>query len=57
MNDLAEIAPNVHRLTVGEPAFARVQPPNVFLVAGSERAVFIDTSYGRDEDHEAQMSL
>ena len=57
MNDVAEIAPNVHRLTVGEASFPRVQPPNVFLAAGQGRAVFVDTSYGRDEDHEAQLGL
>ena len=57
LNDLTEIAPNVHQLTAGQPAVSRVQPPNVFLAAGEERAVFIDTSFGRDEDHEAQVHL
>ena len=52
-----QIAPNVHQLTVGRPAFVGVQPPNVYLVAGSEGAAFIDTSFGRDEDFEAQVGL
>ena len=49
------IAPNVHQLTVGESAFVGVQPPNVFLVTGSDGAAFIDTSFGSDEDFEAQV--
>jgi ribonuclease/clavin/mitogillin len=51
------IAPNVHQLTVGEAAFVGVQPPNVYLVTGSDGAAFIDTSFGRDEDFEAQVGL
>ena len=52
-----QIAPNVHQLTVGEPAFVGVQPPNVCLVKGDDRAAFIDTSFGRDDDFDAQVGL
>lgn len=44
-----EISRNVHRLTVGEPAFPGVYPPNVFLVTG-KRAAFVDTGYERDDE-------
>ena len=52
-----EIAPNVHRVTVGEGAFAGVFAPNVYLVTGDERAAFIDTAHGKDEEVEAQLGL
>jgi glyoxylase-like metal-dependent hydrolase (beta-lactamase superfamily II) len=50
-----EIAPNVQCITVGEGAFEGVYAPNVYLVAGRDRAVFIDTAYSKDEEIRAHL--
>lgn len=52
-----EVAPNVHKVTVGQGAFAGVYAPNVFLVIGGGKAAFIDTAYGKDEEVKAQVEL
>jgi glyoxylase-like metal-dependent hydrolase (beta-lactamase superfamily II) len=52
-----EVAPNVHKVTVGQGAFAGVYAPNVFLVIGDRKAAFIDTAYGKDEEVKAQVGL
>ena len=51
------IAPNVHRVTVGQGAFVGVHSPNVYLVAGNDRVAFIDTAYGNDDEVKAQLDL
>ena len=55
MEKVAEIAHNVHCVTVGESALAGLYPPNVYLVTGDSRAVFIDTAYGKDEEVKAHL--
>ena len=52
-----EVAPNVHRVVVGEGAFVGVYAPNVYLVTGQGRAAFIDTAYGKDEEIQAHLEL
>lgn len=52
-----EIAPNVHRVTVGEGAFVGVYAPNVYLVKGESAAAFIDTAYGKDGEIETYLGL
>ena len=49
-----EIAPGVHQVAIGEGPFP---PPNVFFVAGEDRAAFIDTAFGRDEEVDAHLGL
>ena len=53
----SEIAPNVHRVTVGRGAFAGVYVPNVYLVTGEDEVAFLDTAYGKDQEVEAQLAL
>ena len=55
--DTSEIAPNVHRVTVGRGAFVGVYVPNVYLVIGENQVAFIDTAYGKDLEVEAQIEL
>ncbi len=50
-----KVTAHVKRITVGDSAFVGVYPPNVYLVAGDGKAVFIDTAYGKDEEVEAQL--
>ena len=52
-----KVADNVYRITVGESAFAGVYPPNVYLINGDGRAVFIDTAYGTDDELEAHLGM
>ena len=52
-----EIASNVYRVSVGQVAFVGVYAPNVYLVVGDDRAAFIDTAYGKDEEVDAQLKL
>lgn len=52
-----EVAPHVHRVTVGRGAFVGVYAPNVYLVAGEKRAAFIDTAYGKADEVEQQLRL
>ena len=54
---VTEIAPGVHQMVVGEGAHEGVYAPNVYLVVGSERAVIIDTAYGKDEEVEAYLDF
>ena len=51
------VAPNVHRVTVGQGAFTGVYAPNVYLVTGADRAAFIDTAYGEKEELAAHLEL
>ena len=52
-----EIVPNVHRITVGKgESIGLFSPdPNVYLVTGNGKAVFIDTAYGKDEEVKTQL--
>ena len=52
---IAEIAPGVHQMVVGEGAHEGVYAPNVYLVVGSDRAAIIDTAYGEDVEVEAYL--
>lgn len=52
---IAEIAPGVHQMVVGEGAHEGVYAPNVYLVVGQDRAAIIDTAYGKDEEVEAYL--
>lgn len=54
---VSDIAPNVKCITVGEGEFEGVYAPNVYLVQGRDRAIFIDTAYGKDEEIEAQVGF
>ena len=53
---ITEIAPGIYQMVVGESAHTGVYPPNVYLVVGNERAAFIDTAYGRDEELDAYLA-
>ena len=50
-----EVAPGVHQLVFGERIYAGLPPPNVYLVVGSQSAVFIDTGYDREEDVKSRI--
>ena len=52
-----EVAPGVHQIAVGQGEFAGVYAPNVCLVNGTDRAAFIDTAHGRDEEVKAHLGL
>ncbi len=52
-----EVTSHVHRITIGEGAFAGVYAPNVYLVVGDGGAAFIDTAYGKDEEVDAQVGV
>ena len=52
-----EVAPGVYQIAVGQGEFAGLYAPNVCLVAGSDRAAFIDTAYGRDDEVKAHLQL
>ena len=51
------VAPNVHRITVGQGESAGVDAPNVYLVTGEDRAAFVDTAHGSDEEVNAHLEL
>ena len=56
-----EIAPGIHQILMdGEPQPGRyggVYAPNVYLIVGQDKAVFIDTAYGEDNEIEAHLAL
>lgn len=52
---IAEIAPGVHQMTVGESAHRGVYPPNAYLVVGADRAAIIDSAYGKPEEVSAHL--
>ncbi len=52
---VSEIAPGVHQIVTGEGAHVGVYAPNVYLVVGSERAVFIDSAYGEPDEVDAHL--
>ena len=43
---IKKISNIVTQITVGEPDFPGVSPPNMWLVAGFDRCALIDTAYG-----------
>ena len=56
-----EIAPGIHRILLDQEArpgvYGGVYAPNVYLVIGRDRAVFIDTAYGKDDELKAHLDL
>ncbi len=54
---ITEIANGVHQMVVGEGAHEGVYAPNVYLVVGSERAVFVDTAYGKTEEVDGYLEF
>lgn len=52
-----EIAPGVHRVTVGQGAFVGVYAPNVYVVVGKDGAAFIDSAYGKADEVKAQLQV
>ena len=52
---VADVTPNVQRIAVGPEGSPGQYPPNVFLITGSSRAVFVDTAYGHDDEVETAL--
>lgn len=56
-----EIAPGIHQILMDtEPQPGRyggVYAPNVYLILGRDKAVFIDTAYGEDDEVDAHLGL
>lgn len=50
-----QISRNVDRVAVGDEG--PIGPPNIYLVAGSMRAAFVDTGYGNDAEVEECLAL
>jgi glyoxylase-like metal-dependent hydrolase (beta-lactamase superfamily II) len=50
-----ELAPGVHRITVGAATSPGLYPTNTYLVVGQEAAAFIDTGWNREEDIRARL--
>ena len=53
--DVTNVGPNVQRIAVGPRGSPGQYPPNVFLITGDSRAVFVDTAYGKDDEVEAAL--
>ena len=49
-----EISNSIDRISVGHPGTAG--PPNIYMVTGTERAAFIDTGYGTQDEIEECVS-
>ena len=58
---VTEIAPGIHQILMDtEPQPGRyggVYAPNVYLILGRDKAVFIDTAYGEDDEVYAHLKL
>ncbi|MDA0768879.1 MAG: MBL fold metallo-hydrolase [Chloroflexi bacterium] len=56
-----EIAPGIHQILMDQEArpgvYGGVYAPNVYLVIGRDKAVFIDTAYGEDDEVAAHLRL
>jgi len=50
---IKKISNIVTQITVGEPDFPGVSPPNMWLVAGFDRCALIDTAYGNVDEIDA----
>ncbi|MFQ5860009.1 MAG: MBL fold metallo-hydrolase [Dehalococcoidia bacterium] len=50
-----ELAPGIHRITVGEAPGPGLFPPNSYLVTGSETAVMIDSGWDREGHIQARL--
>ena len=50
---IKKISSSVTQITVGEPDFPGVSPPNMWLVNGFDRSALIDTAYGNVEEIDA----
>ena len=53
--DVTDMGSNVQRIAVGPRGSPGQYPPNVFLITGESRAVFVDTAYGKDDEIEAAL--
>jgi len=50
---IKKISNTVSQITVGEPDFPGVSPPNMWLVNGFDRCALIDTAYGNPDEIDA----
>ena len=50
---IKKISNTVSQITVGEPDFPGVSPPNMWLVKGFDRCALIDTAYGNADEIDA----
>ncbi|MDC0035689.1 MBL fold metallo-hydrolase, partial [Chloroflexi bacterium] len=57
-----KVTNRITKIVVGENEpnpfkYGGVYPPNVFLVRGKERSVFIDTAHGKPEEVQQHLSI
>ena len=45
-----EILPNIYQIKIGGENIPGLYAPNVFFILGTDKAVFIDTAYGQNEE-------
>ena len=45
-----EILPNIYQIKTGGENIPGLYAPNVFFILGTEKAVFIDTAYGQNDE-------
>lgn len=57
MERVTEVEPGIYQLVSSPTNFAGLPGSNVFYVVGNEGAVFVDTGYDHDGDHEIRVGL
>lgn len=57
MERVTEVEPGIHQLVSYRDNFAGLPGSNVFYVVGDDGAVFIDTGYDHEGDHNIRMEL
>ena len=53
--EVTQVVESVQRIAVGPEGSPGQYPPNIFLIAGSSRAAFVDTAYGSDDEVETVL--
>ena len=52
-----EILPNIYQIKTGGENIPGLYAPNVFFILGTEKAVFIDTAYGQNDEINSYIKL
>lgn len=52
-----EILPNIYQIKIGGENIPGLYAPNVFFILGTDKAVFIDTAYGQNEEINTYIKL
>ena len=52
-----EILPNIYQIRIGGENIPGLYAPNVFFILGTDKAVFIDTAYGQNEEINTYIKL